>query len=419
MFKKTTWRNIAIFLAVIGPGIITANVDNDAGGIATYSIAGANYGYKLLWAMVPIGIALIVVQETASRLGVVTGKGFADLIREHYGIRITFYVMMTLLFVNLANTMAEFAGWAAALEIFGVTKYISVPIAAVVVWLLVVKGTYRAVEKIFLIFATIYLTYIVSGLLAHPDWGMAVHDTFIPQLSRGNMNTAYLIALIAVVGTTIAPWMQFYLQSAVVEKGIKIGQYKATRWDVVVGCIFANIVAYFIVIACAATLFKHGVHVQSAKDAALALAPLAGRYATILFAVGLANASLFAASILPLSTAYSVSEGMGWEGGVNTTFRSAPQFNWIYTGLIVVGGAAVLIPGVPLITILYASQFLNGLLLPVTMIFAVLLVNKKELMGEHVNGRVYNFIAWGSAIAVMALSGLLALTTVAPKLLGG
>ncbi len=413
--RKPNWKTIALFLAVIGPGIITANVDNDAGGIATYSIAGATYGYKLLWAMVPIAIALIVVQETASRLGVVTGKGFADLIREHYGIRITFFVMMTLLFVNLTNTMAEFAGWAAAMEIFGVTKYISVPIAAVVVWLLVVKGTYRAVEKIFLIFATIYLTYIVSGFMAHPDWGMALKSTLIPTIQP---STGFLIALIAVVGTTIAPWMQFYLQSAVVEKGIKVDQYKATRIDVVVGCIFANIVAYFIVIACAATLYKNGVLVQTAKDAALALAPLAGKYASILFAIGLANASLFAASILPLSTAYSVSEGMGWEGGVNTTFKTAPHFNWIYTGLIAIGAVTVLIPGVPLLGILYMSQFLNGLLLPVTMIFAVLLVNKKELMGEHVNGKIYNVVAWASASAVVALSLMLAVTTVAPNVFG-
>jgi len=360
---------------------------------------------------VPIAIALIVVQETAARLGVVTGKGFADLIREHYGIKITFYVMMTLLLVNLTNTMAEFAGWAAALEIFGVTRYISVPIAAVVVWLLVVKGTYRAVEKIFLGFAAIYLTYIISGFLAQPQWGEALRSTVTPTI---NANTGFLVALIAIVGTTIAPWMQFYLQSAVVEKGIKVDQYKATRLDVVVGCILANIVAYFIVIACAATLFKAGVRVETAKDAAMALAPLAGKYATILFAIGLANASLFAASILPLSTAYSVSEGMGWEGGVNTTFKNAPQFNWIYTGMILIGAAVVLIPGVPLITILYMSQFLNGLLLPVTMVFAVLLVNKKELMGEYTNGKVYNFIAWASVAAVVTLSLSLAVVTVAP-----
>lgn len=416
MFKKIrkpNWKTIALFLAVIGPGIITANVDNDAGGIATYSIAGATYGYRLLWAFIPIAISLIVVQETASRLGVVTGKGFADLIREHYGIRITFFVMLTLLIVNLTNTMAEFAGWAAAMEIFGVTKYISVPIAAVAVWLLVVKGTYRAVEKVFLIFATIYLTYIVSGFMAHPQWGMALKQTFSPSITP---TTGFLVALVAIVGTTIAPWMQFYLQSAVVEKGIKVDQYKTTRIDVIVGCILANVVAYFIVIACAATLYKNGIMITTAKDAALALAPLAGKYASVLFAIGLANASLFAASILPLSTAYSVSEGMGWEGGVNTSFKTAPHFNWIYTGLIVIGAATVLIPGVPLLGILYMSQFLNGLLLPVTIIFAILLVNKKELMGEYVNGWIYNAIAWSAAGSMVCLSILLAVTTVAPNL---
>lgn len=412
MSLRLRWRNLILFLAVIGPGIITANVDNDAGGIATYSIAGAHFGYKILWALIPITIALIVVQEMSARLGVVTGKGFADLIREHYGIKTTFYVMMTLLFVNLANTMAEFAGWAAAMEIFGVSKYISVPIAAILVWLLVVKGSYRAVEKIFLIFSTVFLTYIVSGVLAHPQWGVAAKELVTPHIT---LQGAYLITLITVVGTTIAPWMQFYLQSAVVEKGIKIEQYKATRIDVIAGCLFAATVVFFITIACAATLHAQGIRVETAKDAALALAPLAGRYSTILFAIGLANASLFAASILPLSTAYSVSEGMGWEGGVNQSFSKAPHFNWIYTGLIVIGALTVLIPNVPLIGILFASQTLNGFLLPVTVIFAVLLINKKELMGEHVNGRIYNIIAWGTAAGMLVLSGLLVATTIAPN----
>ena len=412
--KRISWRNALLFLAVIGPGIITANVDNDAGGIATYSIAGANFGYKLLWSLIPITVALIIIQEMSARLGVVTGKGFADLIRESYGIKITFYVMIALLFVNLSNVMAEFAGWAASMEIFGVTKYISVPIGAIVVWLLVVRGRYRPVEKIFLIASAIYVTYIVSGILAHPQWGVALKQTLVPPLSMG---TSYLVALVAVIGTTIAPWMQFYLQSAVVEKGIKPDQYAASRLDVIVGCIMTNVVAFFIIIAAAATLFSHGIVIQTAKDAALALAPLAGKYASLLFAIGLANASLFAASILPLSTAYSVAEGMGWEGGVNTTFKTAPHFNWIYTGLIILGAGTILIPRVPLILILYWSQVLNGLLLPVTIIFALLLINKAELMGDYVNSKSYNLIAGFAAIAVMVLSLLLVVTVVAPGLL--
>lgn len=412
--KRISWRNALLFLAVIGPGIITANVDNDAGGIATYSIAGANFGYKLLWSLIPITVALIIIQEMSARLGVVTGKGFADLIRESYGIKITFYVMIALLFVNLSNVMAEFAGWAASMEIFGVTKYISVPIGAIVVWLLVVRGRYRPVEKIFLIASAIYVTYIISGILAHPQWGVALKQTLVPPLSMG---TSYLVALVAVIGTTIAPWMQFYLQSAVVEKGIKPDQYAASRLDVIVGCIMTNVVAFFIIIAAAATLFSHGIVIQTAKDAALALAPLAGKYASLLFAIGLANASLFAASILPLSTAYSVAEGMGWEGGVNTTFKTAPHFNWIYTGLIILGAGTILIPRVPLILILYWSQVLNGLLLPVTIIFALLLINKTELMGDYVNSKSYNLIAGFAAIAVMVLSLLLVVTVVAPGLL--
>jgi NRAMP (natural resistance-associated macrophage protein)-like metal ion transporter len=413
--RSPRWRNALLFLAIIGPGIITANVDNDAGGIATYSVAGAHYGYSILWILFPVTVALIVVQEMSARLGVVTGKGFADLIREHYGIKITFYVMMTLLFVNLANTMAEFAGWAAAMEIFGVTKYISVPIAAVLVWLLVVKGSYRAVEKVFLIFSTVFLTYIVSGFMAHPQWQVAAKEIVAPQLS---FSVGYIVILITIVGTTIAPWMQFYLQSAVVEKGITVEHYRATRVDVIIGCVFAATVVFFITIACAATMHANGIRIETAKDAAVALAPLAGRYASILFAIGLANASLFAASILPLSTAYSVSEGMGWEGGVNKGFAAAPHFNWIYTGLIVIGAAAVLVPNAPLIGILLASQTLNGLLLPVTIIFAVLLINKKDLMGEHVNGRIQNVIAWGTAGAVILLSLTLAAVTFIPGIAG-
>ncbi len=413
MARRISWRNTLLILAVIGPGIITANVDNDAGGIATYSLIGANFGYKLIWLLIPIAISLIVVQEMSARLGVVTGKGFADLIRENFGIKTTFYLMIALLFVNLANTMAEFAGWAAAMEIFGVAKYISVPVAGFLVWLLVVRAKYRFVEKVFLLASLVYITYIISGIMARPQWGTVAQQVLHPQI---DLSTTYMIAVIAMIGTTIAPWMQFYLQSAVVEKGIKIEDYAATRVDVVIGSIMAMVVVLFIIVACAATLYEQGIVINTAKDAALALKPLAGRYAALLFAVGLANASLFAAAILPLSTAYSVSEGMGWEGGVSKSFSEAPHFNWIYTGLIVVGAGAVLVPNIPLIAILYWSQVLNGILLPVTLVSALILINKKELMGEYVNSPVFNVIAWTAAIGTTICSILVVTMTLAPGL---
>jgi NRAMP (natural resistance-associated macrophage protein)-like metal ion transporter len=412
------WVAVLAFLAVIGPGIITANVDNDAGGIATYSIAGSSFGYTLLWSLVPITIALIVVQEMASRLGVMTGKGFADLIREKWGIRVTFYLMVALLFVNLANTMAEFAGWAGSMEIFGVNKLVSVPIAALVVWLLVVRGSYNSVEKIFLFFTVIYVTYIVSGFMAKPDWGLALHQTLVPPLSG---KSAYWVCLVGVIGTTIAPWMQFYLQSAVVEKGVKPKDYKASATDVIVGCIITDVVAMFIIVACAATLNRHGLtNITSAEQAALALEPLAGKYASVLFAIGFANASLFAASILPLSTAYTVVEGLGWEGGVNRSFREAPQFNWIYTGMIFLGAAAIiLIPQGALIPVIFGSQVLNGVLVPVTAFFALRLVNDRSLIGDSVNSPAYNVLAWACVLACSGAAIFMMLTTLFPHMLPG
>jgi NRAMP (natural resistance-associated macrophage protein)-like metal ion transporter len=408
------WVAVFAFMAVIGPGIITANVDNDAGGIATYSIAGASFGYTLLWSLIPITIALIVVQEMASRLGVMTGKGFADLIREKWGIRVTFYLMIALLVVNLANTTAEFAGWAGALEIFGISKYVSVPIAALVVWLLVVRGSYNSVEKIFLFFTLIYITYIISGFLAKPDWGLALHETLIPPIS---FKATYWVTLVGIIGTTIAPWMQFYLQSSVVEKGIKPKQYTASATDVIVGCIITDVVAMFIIVACAATLNTRGISVRGAKDAALALEPLAGKYAATLFAVGFANASLFAASILPLSTAYTVAEGLGWQSGVNYSFREAPEFNWIYTAMIGIGAAIILIPGAPLIPIIFGSQVLNGVLIPVTAFFALRLVNDRELMGAHVNGPKFNVLAWACVLACSGAALFMMVTALFPGLM--
>lgn len=401
------WKRIAIFLSIIGPGIITANVDNDAGGIATYSIAGAHFGYSLLWSLIPITIALVVIQEMSARMGAVTGKGLAELIRENYGVKITFWLMVFLFITDLGNTSAEFAGWAASNELFGINKYISVPIGAVMVWLLVVKGTYRIVEKVFLVICLVYLVYIPAAFLARPDWSAVALETIKPSFK---FNNAYIVTLIGVVGTTIAPWMQFYLQSSVVEKGVRKEQYWASRIDVIFGCFMTDIVAFFIIVACGATLFKAGIKVDSAEAAAISLAPIAGKYASILFAVGLANASLFAASILPLATAYYICEGMGWEAGVNKTFKEAPQFMWLYTFLIAIGALIVLIPKAPLIAIMWVSQVVNGVMLPFVLIFMLSLINKKELMENYTNSRTFNRIAWSATIVMVVLTGMFVVT---------
>lgn len=399
-------RNILIFLAVMGPGIITANVDNDAGGITTYSLAGAHFGYSLIWSLIPVTFALVVIQEICSRMGVVTGKGLADLIRENFGVKITFYTMLALFAVNLGNIMAEFAGVAASLEIFGVSKYISVPLAAIFVWWLVVKGTYKSVEKVFLTACLFYIAYVISGFLANPSWGEVAKEVIFPKFQ---FKPSYLVMLVGIAGTTIAPWMQFYLQSSIVEKGIKVREYKIARWDVIGGSILAPIVAFFIVVACAATLFKSGIRIESAKDAALALEPLAGKYCSWLFAFGLFNASVFAASILPLSTAYSFCEGMGWETGVDKRFKEAPQFFGLYTALIVIGSGVVLYPKFSLLWVMYLSQVGNGILLPFILIFMLLLVNNKDIMGEHVNSKTYNIISWFTVVAMIVLTILMTL----------
>ncbi len=401
-------RKIVVFLAVLGPGIITANVDNDAGGITTYSVAGAHFGYSLLWTLIPITVALIVVQEMVARMGVVTGKTLADLIRENFGVRTTFFLMLSLLLADMGNTVAEFAGWASAMEIFGVSKYVSVPIGAFAVWLLVVKGTSRFVERIFLIACTVFLTYIVSAFLVHPPWGQIMVDTVKPSF---DFKPSYLMMLIGVVGTTIAPWMQFYLQSAVVEKNIKVENYGASRMDVIVGCIMTDVVAFFIIVACAATMYIAGIRITDAKDAAVALAPLAGKYASVLFAIGLANASLFAASILPLATAYYVCEGMGWESGIDKNFKTAPQFMWLYTGIIFVGALVILFPNAPLVPIMLISQVVNGVMLPFVLIFMLLLINDKSLMGEYTNSKTFDIIAWATVIIMIVLTLILVVTS--------
>jgi NRAMP (natural resistance-associated macrophage protein)-like metal ion transporter len=408
------WKfRILLFFAVVGPGFITANVDNDANGIVTYSQAGAQFGYQLLWTMIPVTLALIVVQEIAARMGAVTGKGLSDLIREEFGLRITFFMMLAILFINFGNILGEFAGIAGSLELFGLSRYYTVPVCAVIVWLIVVKGQYKGVEKIFLVASFIYITYVFAGIIAmhsvshgiiNSEWIKAILSTIKPP-GRELFQHDYLFMTITVIGTTIAPWMQFYLQSSIVEKGVSPRQYKASRLDVISGCIFTDVVAWFIIVACAATLYAHGFHnINDAKDAAEALRPLAGDYAYILFAVGLFNASLFAASILPLSTAYTVCEGLGFESGVGRTFSEAPFFYWLYTILIAAGGGLILLPRVPLIKINLYSQAVNGVALAPILIFMLLLVNKKELMGEYVNSTLYNVIAWSTTVIMTVLS---------------
>lgn len=414
-FRRFNKKKILLFLAVLGPGIITASVDNDAGGIATYSIAGAHFGYALLWTLLPITVALIVVQEMVARMGVVTGKTLADLIREKFGVRPTFYLLVALVIANLGNTVAEFAGWASAWEIFGVSKYLSVPVGAAAVWFLVVKGTYRVVEKVFLVACLIFFAYPVAAYLARPDGAAVARNLVVPDLQ---LNAGYVTMLIGLFGATIAPWMQFYLQSAVVEKNLQVEEYPLTRADVIFGCFVTDVVALSIIVACGATLYASGVRIEDAKDAAMALAPLAGKNASFLFAFGLANASLFAASILPLATAYCVCEGMGWESGVDKDFRTAPQFFWLYTGLIVLGGALVLYPRAPLILIMYFSQVANGVLLPFVLVFMLKLINDRELMGEHVNSKAFNGIAWTTTVVMIVLTVLLAIITVFPGLPG-
>ena len=401
-----SWRmRIVLLFAVLGPGFITANVDNDAGGILTYSQAGAAYGYTLLWTMIPITLALIVVQEMCARMGAVTGKGLSDLIREEFGLRMTFVMMMLLVLVNFSNVIAEFVGIAGSMGLFGLSKYISVPIAALLVWALVVKGDYKKVEKIFLIASVFYIAYIVAGVLSRPDWHFALLETVKLPPRQVWSDKAYIYMTVGVIGTTITPWMQFYLQSSIVEKGITVRQYKASRLDVIIGSIFTDIVAWFIIVACAATLFVHGVHdIPDASVAAQAMKPLAGQYAFILFAAGLFNASLFAASILPLSTAYTVCEGLGFESGLDKSFKEAPFFYWFYTLLIGLGAAVVLIPRFPMIQVALLSQVLNGVLLPVILIFMLKLINKHSLMGKYVNSMLFNVVAWITAAVVIVLT---------------
>jgi len=396
-------------MAVLGPGLITAFVDNDAGGIAICSAIGSQFGTTMLWALIPLTIALIVTQEMAARMGVITGKGLADLIRENYGVRATFYVLVAILIANFGTTISEFAGIAAAMELFGVSKYISVPLAAIFVWILVTRGSYKKVERVFLISILFFGSYIVSGFLAKPDWAPIMSDLFNP--TRATWNKHYLIVLIGLIGTTITPWMQFYLQSSVVEKGIRKEEYSMCRWDVISGCAMTNVISFFIMVTCAMTLYKSGIRVDDAQTAAQALQPIAGHYASALFAIGLLFASLAAAAILPLTTAFYVCEGLGWEAGVDKVFEEAPQFYTLYGATILIGAGFVLIPDLPLWRIMLFSQVIQGVLLPFVLIYMLLLVNNRELMGDYVNSKTYNAIAWSTVVIVIGLTLAMVITS--------
>jgi len=395
--KKSFFAQIGIFLAILGPGIITGSVDNDAGGITTYSVAGAVYGYNLLWTLIPSFIVLVVIQEMNARMGIVTGKGLADLIRENAGVKITFFIFIGLLLADIGNTTTEFAGVAGSMEVFGVSKYISVPIVGFMIWFLVVKGTYKIAERIFLIFSVSLLMYVVSALMGKPHWGEIGHAIIKPDLP---LNAQSLTIIIGIIGTTIAPWMQFYMQSSVIEKGLTMKNYKYTLIDIVVGCVATVVVAFFIIIACASTLHENGIQINEAKDAALALEPLAGELASELFAFGLFIASIFSATILPLATAFYVCEAFGFEAGIDKKWDEAKEFYVLYTGILILAAAIILIPNAPLIAISLWSQVINGMLLPVVLVCMILLVNNKKIMGKHVNKLANNVVGW-SAIAVL------------------
>jgi len=407
------WKRMLFFLSVMGPGIITANIDNDAAGITTYSVAGARFGYSLLWTLIPTTVALVVVQEMVARMGVVTGKGLSDLIRENYGVRATFYMMLGLFVANFGTTVAEFAGLAASMEIFGMSKYIVVPTGAAAIWLLVTKGSYVTVERVLLFACLLYFGYIVSGFMSGPDWSEVAKGTLVPSMSK---DPEYLLLSIAIIGTTITPWMQFYLQSSIAEKGLRKSQYKIARLDVITGCFLTDIIAFFIIVACAATLFPRGIRINEASEAAVALAPLAGKYAALMFGLALANASLLGAIIVPLATAYYICEAMGWERGVNKSFNQAPEFMWIYTFMIVAGSVIILVPGAPLVMLMLMSSVINGLLLPFVLVYALSLVNNQKIMGEYTNPRAYNIISWATVTAIIVLTAGIIVTTLLPAL---
>lgn len=411
MIKSLKRKKPFLYLGILGPGIITAFADNDAGGITTYSIAGAQYGYQLLWLLFLITFSLVIVQEMAARMGTVTGKGLAALIREQFGLKLTMFCMLSLLIANVATTASNFAGIAASLEILGIGKYIGLPIMALIVWLLVVRGSYKSVEKVFLVLCLAYFSYVITGFIVNADWPQAIRHTFVPSF-KWDLN--FVLLTIALVGTTVTPWMQFFIQASVADKGVKIDKYSYQKADVLVGSFLTDFIAYFIIICTAATLFQAGISITSVKDAALALKPLAGHYAELLFVAGFFNASTLAAFILPLSTSYAICEAFGWESGIDRSFKEAPMFIGIYTFSIIIGALVVLIPKISLISVMLLAQDVNGILLPVILIFMLLIINNKSVMGNYTNSFLFNIVAWATAILVIILTLLLLILSTIP-----
>ena len=399
--RRALYRNIAIFFAILGPGLITGSVDNDAGGITTYSVAGALYGYNLIWTLIPAFVVLIVIQEMNARMGVVTGKGLADLIRENSGLKTTFFIFLGLLIADIGNSTTEFAGVAGSMEVLGISKYISVPLAGIAVWLLVVKGNYKIAERVFIVFSLALFMYIISALMGNPNWSEIGSSIIHP---KANVDSGYIGIVIGVIGTTIAPWMLFYMQSSVIEKGLKKENYRYILLDIIIGCLATVVVAFFIIIACASTLHPQGVVINEAKDAALALMPLAGNLAAVVFAFGLFIASIFSATILPLAASFYICEAFGFEAGIDKKWKEAPEFFILYTGMLLISMAIILMPDAPLIKITLISQILNGMFLPIVLVSIMLIVNKKKVMGDHTNRLFNNVIGWSTVIILIALT---------------
>lgn len=407
--RRSLWRRLGPYLMALGPGLLAASAGNDAGGIATYASAGASYGYGLLLAMVIVTMFVGIVQEMSARLGTVTGKGFSDLVRESFPLRATVLILLALFIANFGIIVSEFVGIAAAAELFGISRYVAVPLTAAIIWLLITRGSYGRVERFFMLLSLAFLAYIGAVVLAKPDWSLVAQEMLQPGKK---VDSGYLLLLIALVGTTISPYMQLYVQSSVVEKGVTPEEYSYTRFDVWAGTIFAGIVASSIIIATAAALYPQGIQVETAADAAQALEPVAGPYAELLFALGLLGASVLAAGVLPLATTYMMSEALGFERGVSRSWSEAPIFMGLFTCLLGLGALIALIPGLPLFRVLVGVYVLNGLLLPIELFAILKLINNRELMGNHVNGRLYNLVAWAVAIIVTLLSLTLIMTTV-------
>ncbi|OBR96424.1 MULTISPECIES: Nramp family divalent metal transporter [Clostridium] len=393
-----------LILSIIGPGLITVNAGNDAGGITTYATIGASYGYNMLWGLLLITFSLSVIQEMNARMAVVTGKGLSDLIRENFSVKLAFFAMLILFVANFGVCVGDFAGIAASMDMFGINKYVSVPVMAFVVWFLITKGSYSNIEKIFLAFTLVFFSYIITCFIEKPDWNHVIRATFTPTLK---FDSGFILSFIGMIGTTITPYMQFYLQSSVVDKGLQIKDYKYEKLDVYLGSVWGNLVAFFIIICTAVTLYKAGVKIDSASQAAQALKPLAGNYASILFGVGLFGASVLACMVIPLSTSYAICECFGLESGLDHKYKESPAFYGIFTFMIIFSSIIVLIPNVSLVGVMLVTQQLAGILCPIILIFMVLLTNNKELMGEYVNNGLQNIIIWVTVIFIIVLSVIL------------